>query len=98
MDLAVYVDAPSPHGGVVETWVEKLEPAADPAMAETEAHPWLEAARASYVLGVPRRGVMGAPVLVYGSPSDAERAVGRFGGSVASWVDTQRALTSGEER
>jgi len=88
-DLLVYLEAPSPHGKVVATFVESLDAAADPLEFATAARPWVRAESASYVLGVDKERVMGTPVLVY---ETEEAARGVAAGHNASFVVSWREL------
>ena len=72
-DLLAYLEVPSPRGRPLEVLVEVMEPDEDPLEAHTGSHPWLPAADAVYVVGIPRRGIMGAPVLVYRDVAAAEQ-------------------------
>ena len=74
-DLLAYLAAPSPHGTATAVMVEVMDPGEDPLGIHTGPHPWIRAEKAVYVVGIPRRGIMGAPVLVYGSVEDAAEVV-----------------------
>jgi len=74
-DLLAYLQAPSPHGEPTAIMVEVMDPSEDPMESHTGPHPWVPAAEASYVLGIPRRGIMGEPVLVYRDRATAAAAV-----------------------
>jgi len=64
-DLLAHLAAPSRHGAVQRVFVEVMDPGEDPLASHTGAHPWIDADEAVFVVEVERRGVMGAPVLVY---------------------------------
>jgi nitrous oxide reductase accessory protein NosL len=83
-DLLVHLSAPSPHGAVFDAFVEVLGADEDPATSHTGPHDWIEIGHATYVVGVPRSGVMGEPILAYASVEDARR--------VASSVDGVHVL------
>lgn len=80
-DLLVYLSAPSPHGQVQSVFVEVLEPDGDPLASSNSAHPWVDARAANYVVGVPRRAIMGPPVLAYRDVEDASRVAGAYSGA-----------------
>ncbi|HIF97283.1 MAG TPA: hypothetical protein EYQ54_09715 [Myxococcales bacterium] len=75
-DLLAYLEAPSPHGAVLRTYLEVMEPDESPAQSHTRAHPWSEAGQASFVVGLKRSSIMGAPVMVYRDPNAAALARG----------------------
>lgn len=83
-DLLVHLSAPSPHGSVVDAFVEVLRTDEDPATSHTGPHDWVGIGHASYVVGVPRRAVMGDPILAYASVEEARE--------VASSVEGTRVL------
>jgi nitrous oxide reductase accessory protein NosL len=64
-DLLVHLSAPSPHGRVVEVFVEVMEPLAELPEPRTGPHPWLPASQAVFVIGIERPNIMGESVLVY---------------------------------
>lgn len=72
-DLLAYLAAPSPHGRAELVLVEVLSPGEDPTRVDTGPHEWLVADQAWYVVGFPRKGIMGPPVLAYGDRDTAER-------------------------
>ena len=72
-DLLIHLDAPSPHGRPSRVLVEVLEPDEDPGEPDTGPHPWIPAEEGVYVVGIERQGIMGPPVLVYRSRSDAQQ-------------------------
>ena len=72
-DLLAYLDVPSPHGAPVKVFVEVMEPSEHPGESHPESHPWIPAEEGVYVVGIPRRRIMGAPVLIYRSHDDAEQ-------------------------
>mgnify|MGYP001825790677 CR=1 FL=1 len=78
-DLLAYLEAPSPHGRPEDVWVEVMDPEEDPWDVHPEAHPWVLAQDAIYVVGVRRRQIMGPPVLVYRDRPSAERVAGSEG-------------------
>lgn len=77
-DLMVHRSVPSPHGRVVEVFVEVMGPDADPAQSHTGPHPWAAAREALYVVGLERTGVMGRPVFSYADRADAEATASRY--------------------
>lgn len=74
-DLLAYLEAPSPHGDPSSILVEVMDPSEDPGQSHTGAHPWIEAKDGVYVVGIPRRQIMGPPVLIYRDRASAERVV-----------------------
>jgi nitrous oxide reductase accessory protein NosL len=74
-DLLVHLSAPSPHGAPQAVFVEVMDPSEDPMKAHLEEHPWIPAEQAFYVVGIERRGIMGAPVLTYATRAEAEAAM-----------------------
>jgi FAD:protein FMN transferase len=92
-DLAHYAQTPSPHGGADHIFVEALDPSAEPAAIDASPRDWVDAAEASYVVGVERPRVMGEPALAYGSRAEAEQVAARLGGRVVSWKELSEHLT-----
>ena len=86
-DLLVHRAAPSPHGRIEATFVEVMDPSQDPLETHEGEHAWTRAEDATYVVGVKRRGIMGAPVLVYGSEADATAVVDAHAGAAALAFD-----------
>lgn len=84
-DLLTYLQAPSPHGSVISTYVEAMDPNADPRQLTFDARPWIDATKASYVVGIHRERIMGKPVLSYANRADAEAIAKKYGGRVESW-------------
>jgi copper chaperone NosL len=80
-DLMVHRTSPSPHGRVVEVFVEVMEPQEDPALGHTAPHPWAAASEAFYVVGVERTGIMGRPVLAYADRAVADTVASRYPGA-----------------
>jgi nitrous oxide reductase accessory protein NosL len=74
-DLLVHLSAPSRHGKVARIFVEVMRPDEDPMESHTGAHPWAPAADVFFVVGVPRRGIMGPPILSYRDATTATAAV-----------------------
>jgi len=98
-DLVQYAAAPSPHGKPKAIWVELMDDKADPTEMKTDARPWALADDASFVLGVPRRGVMGPPVLSYADKASAERATARHRDvKHHTWHKLRPAVLSAAER
>lgn len=92
-ELLLYLREPSPHGAPSAVFVEALDPEADPHAGSTAERPWIRAESGFYVVGVPRKGIMGSPVLAYDEQSAAERAAARHGGRTVRW--TELSTTSG---
>ena len=74
-DLRAWLQTPSPAGRPERVWVEVLPSDFDVDSRDTSAHPWLVADAAVHVVGVPRGGIMGLPVLSFADPTAAEAAV-----------------------
>jgi nitrous oxide reductase accessory protein NosL len=74
-DLLVHLDAPSPHGRAAAIFVEVMQPHEQAMTSHPGEHPWIPADEAVYVVGVPRSGIMGTPVLAYADRSDAHQLV-----------------------
>ncbi len=84
-DLLTYLEAPSPHGAVVATYVEAMDPAADPRKLTFDARPWIAADKATYVLGIHRERIMGKPILSYATRADAAAIAIKYGGHLVTW-------------
>ncbi len=80
-DLMAYRSSPSPHGRVVEVFVEVMEPEEEPALPHTGPHSWVAASEAFYVVGVERTGIMGRPVLAYADAAAADTVASRYPGA-----------------
>lgn len=80
-DMLVHLDAPSPHGRAETIFVEVMSPDQDPLETHTGEQPWLPADEAVYVVGVPREGIMGEPVLAYATRADAEQVARQYEGA-----------------
>jgi copper chaperone NosL len=89
-DMLHYMRAPSSHGAIEHVFVEVLDPAADPIVTSTEARPWVAAKSASYVVGVQRPNVMGAPLLAYENEQQAEAMASRHAGQVKTWQELKK--------
>jgi copper chaperone NosL len=94
-DLVTYLQAPSSHGEVRAVFVEVNDPEVDPLTLDVSPRPFRPAADASYVLGVPRERVMGQPVLVYGTRTEADRVARDGSGRDATdWSGLQARLSA----
>lgn len=91
-DLVAYQGSPSPHGRVERAWVEALPADFDPQANEVAQEDWVEAERATFVLGVERDMVMGTPALSFASADEARAAAERLGARAESWDDARREL------
>ena len=97
-DLMAHRAAPSPHGAVVATFIEVMDPNEDPAETHADPHPWALSSELSFVVGVVRPGVMGRPVLSYASRDQASADASRypdaqvldFAGLEAWWSEAMR--------
>ena len=83
-DMLHYLKAPSPHGRVTGVFVEVLDPNLDPMLLSSSPRPWLTADQAAFVVGFPREGFMGPPLLAYEKRTDAEAAA-KHGARVTDW-------------
>lgn len=90
-DMLTYLDAPSPHGPIVSTFVETMNPSDDPSALSLLPHPWKAADQATYVTGIKKR-VMGKPIMVYATEAEARAVAETYGGTVTTW----QALRGGE--
>lgn len=89
-DLLAYLAVPSPHGTPKAVLVEVMDPGEDPMESHRGPHPWLEAGEATYVVGIPRRSIMGEPVLVYPDLATAEAVIGGTSGTTLDFEGLQR--------
>jgi nitrous oxide reductase accessory protein NosL len=89
-DLLAYLEVPSPSGEPLEVLVEVMEPDEDPLASHPEPHPWVSAAEAVYVIGIPRRGIMGEPVLVYVDVETAEQVTAGTSARLVDFAELQR--------
>jgi len=86
-DLLVHLSAPSPHGRVVEVFVEVLEPDEDPNRPHLAPHPWLRADEVAFVIGIERPNIMGEPVLAYRDAEAASQVTARNAGAIVLGFD-----------
>jgi nitrous oxide reductase accessory protein NosL len=84
-DLLAYLAAPSPHGAPARVLVEVLQPTQDPAESHTASHPWITAQEGVYVVGIERKLIMGAPVLIYRDRTAAEQVIAGTSAKILSW-------------
>lgn len=84
-DMLPYLASPSPHGKAEHIFVEVMSAEEDPESTSTAEHPWTPAAGVSYVVGVKRPKVMGAPVLSYTDPGTAKQVAARHSAEVKSF-------------
>jgi len=77
-DLLVHLSAPSPHGRAAQVLVEVVSPDADPTVLDMGPHDWVAAELAFFVVGIPRKGVMGPAVLAYRDAAAAESVAASF--------------------
>jgi len=96
-DLLAYLDVPSPHGKPELVLVEVMDPSEDPMEAHLGPHPWVPASEPFYVVGIPRRGIMGEPVLVYRTEEEAAQVTAgtsartlRFDGLQLWWAGLEQ--------
>lgn len=95
-DMLAYLEAPSPHGEAVGVYVEVMPADVEPSSRDTAARPWIEAAGASYVIGI-ERSVMGEPVLSFANAAQARAAATRLSARALDWAALKTQLTrSGE--
>jgi len=91
-DMVTYLTAPSPHGHVVNTWVEVQDALANPIAHDTTNQPWKPTANATFVLGAKRPRIMGTPVLVYAGKELATKAAKQHSGRTNTWAQLRAAL------
>lgn len=84
-DMVTYLEAPSPHGAVLESFVETLDSGDDPMLPAIAPRPWEKSKNAQFVVGVDKPGVMGRPVLVYPSAEQASAIATKHSGTQADW-------------
>ncbi len=86
-DMVHYLQTPSPHGKPAKIHVEALPVDFDPTGTDTNERPWVDAEKASYVVGVERKRVMGRAVLAYAERAQAEAAAKRLSGQLKTWEE-----------
>lgn len=91
-DLMQFLRAPSALGAPTQIFVEVLDGAADPRTTSSKARPWVLAKTASFVVGVPRSGVMGKPALAYAERAAAERVAAAHKARVVDFAGLGVAL------
>ena len=91
-DMLTYLTAPSPHGSAVSLFVESMDQVPDPLVLDIEPQPWIDATRASYVVGF-EKVVMGDPILAYTTQAQAQAQASRLSAQVMTWTEL-RAWTS----
>jgi len=84
-ELRAALQAPSPHGNAVATYVEALPDGFDPAANATAPLPWIPAEDAWYVFGTERPLVMGLPVLSFADEAAARESARQLGQEPVSW-------------
>lgn len=89
-DLLQYIEIPSPSGSITHIYCEVMPDAHAPADMDTSFQPWEEAAKLSYVTGIKRKGVMGAPVMSYRTIGAAEKAAADSGGKVLTFEQLRK--------
>lgn len=94
-DLVHYIAAPSRHGKPRSVFVEVQPEDLDPAENSLQPHPFQLASNVHYVVGVPRRGVMGEPVLTFASPAAAAAVATRHGGRLVGWKELHKEIMAG---
>ncbi|MCP4444404.1 MAG: hypothetical protein GY811_03545 [Myxococcales bacterium] len=92
-DMITYLEAPSPHGKVVQIYAESMDSDPDPIASKTELRPWINATTSTYVVGFEKR-VMGTPILSYSTAAEAEDLASRISAQVKSWEDLQAWTTT----
>jgi len=91
-DLVMYLQMPSTHGSVVQTYVEVLEVGTSPSGDLKKQWPWVPAPTASFVAGVDRKRVMGEPMLAYDDVEAARVSAEKYHGEVLGWQATFERL------
>ena len=89
-DLLQYLDLPSPSGKPISIYCEVIPDAQPPSDMETSFQAWKEASSLFYVVGIKRKGVMGAPVMSYSTTKAAENAAKNFGGKVVTFEQLRK--------
>jgi len=85
-ELRAALQAPSPHGSAVATYVEALPADFDPAANTAAPLPWIPAEDAWYVFGAERPLVMGLPVLSFADEAAARESAQRLGREPVAWT------------
>jgi nitrous oxide reductase accessory protein NosL len=84
-DLRAYLQAPSPLGKPLATYVEVLGAGFDPTSKSVASERWFPAEKAIYVFGAERPEVMGLPALTFSELHAAESVAGRMGTAPLGW-------------
>jgi copper chaperone NosL len=92
-DLAAYIQMPSPHGSVQQAYVEASSSPTNLTSDHFQEWDWLPVEKAHYVANVPRRRVMGKPMLSFESDKMAKEAARLHRGLVLDWKGTVKHLT-----
>lgn len=85
-DMLTYLEAPSPHGSAVALFVESMAQDEDPLIHHLQPHPWIDATKASYVVGFDKE-VMGDPILAYESTKQSEAQASRLSAQAMTWTE-----------
>ena len=89
-DMVRYYEAPSPHGQPVAVYVELMDPSTSPTLLSMEPRPWAQGQETAYVLGLPRTGIMGEPIMAYATEAQADQVIRAHGGHLVEWNDLIR--------
>ena len=95
-DLLLYMETPSPHGKIQQSFVEVMDRAANPNVLDNGELDWLPTETAGYVLGFPRKGIMGLPVLVFENDQIAKEAAETHGGEAMSFAQLQKKIIANQ--
>lgn len=66
-----HMQAPSPHGKIIASWVEIFPANVDPMDLDVTAKPWKKFEHSFFVMGMKRQGIMGEPVMCFGTKKNA---------------------------
>jgi nitrous oxide reductase accessory protein NosL len=91
-EVDAYLSAPSPHGKAAEVLVEVLPPDEDPTGVDASPRKWVAAKSAHFVLGGPKRRVMGASILAYEDAEAAQKMASQYGGVVGNFEAVRAQL------
>ena len=89
-DMLAYQNTPSPHGRVVAVYVEVMDGTADPLSIDPTERAWRAAEETHFVLGVPRNGIMGPPVMSYTQKQAGVDVAKAWKGDLMTWSKLQQ--------
>ena len=94
-DMIHYTAAPSPHGKVKHLYVEESDHQKDPLQHQFERLPWIDAKQSWFVVGVPRQGIMGKPLMSYRDEVVAKAVATQFSGAMGDFKFASREIGVG---